>query len=245
MANKKIIAIIPARGGSKGIPLKNIKKFQGKPLIAWTILSALKSEVDRVIVSTDDPKIAKVAKKYGAEVPFLRPSQLAADSVACEPVMQHAVNWLKTNENYHPGGVALLLPTNPLRQSEHINQAIKMFIDKDLDYVVSVAEATANYNPYWMLRKLPNNKVVMFNGQSPKKMKAQRQLLPTFYLKNDIIHLFKPSNLEKIPSSLYGDRTELYIMDEFFTADINTAEDWQITLDKFKRLRKKYGRNRK
>jgi len=235
--NKKILAIIPARGGSKGIPFKNIKIFYGKPLIAWSILSALKSKIDRVIVTTDNPQIAKIAKKYGAEVPFLRPSYLAADSVACEPVIQHVIDWLKDNENYNPDGVALLLPTNPLRRSEHINQAIKMFTDRNLDYVVSVAESTANYNPYWMLKKLPNNKVVMFNGQPLNRMKAQRQLLPVFYFKNDIIHLFKPSNLQKTPPSLCGDKTELYIMDDSFTGDINTMEEWYVTLDKFKRLK--------
>ena len=174
--NKKFLAVIPARGGSKGIPLKNIKKFHGKPLIAWSILTALKSKIDRVVVTTDDPQIAKIAKNYGAEVPFLRPKHLAADSVACEPMIKHVIDWLKTNENYNPDGVALLLPTNPLRKSEHIDQAIKMFVDQNLDYVVSVAEATANYNPHWMLKKLPNDKITMFNGQSLNNMKAQRQL---------------------------------------------------------------------
>jgi len=237
--NKKILAIIPARGGSKGIPGKNIKNFAGKPLIAWTILSALKSKVDKIIVTTDDPQIAEAAKKHGAEVPFLRPKHLASDHVAIVPVIKHAVKWLKNNENYHPDGIALLYPTNPLRQAEHINQAIEIFTDKQADCVFSVSEIPLHHHPYWMLKKTPDNHLISINNTPLKKKKLkQRQQLPTFYFRNDIIYLFRPGNLEEKPSNVYSDKIEFFITDEIFNGDINILEDWHVTLEKFKRLKK-------
>ena len=99
----KIIGIIPARGGSKSVPRKNIKKLGNKPLIYWSIKAALESNLDRVIVSTDNQEIAKIAKKYGAETPFIRPRELSTDTMGIEPVLQHVVDWLKINENYQVG----------------------------------------------------------------------------------------------------------------------------------------------
>jgi len=122
----KILGIIPARGGSKRLSGKNIKKLAGKPLIAWTIESAKQSHLDRIIVTTDDLQIAKVAKRYGVEVPFIRPTELAGDKLGIEPVLTHALDWLKKEEGYQPDAVALLMPTFPLRQSNHIDEAIKI-----------------------------------------------------------------------------------------------------------------------
>ena len=117
MVNKtQVLALIPARGGSKGIPGKNIRSFSGYPLIAYSIAAGLQSErVTRVIVSTDDPEIAQVAKAYGAEVPFLRPSELAQDQTLDLPVFKHALDWLRENESYQPELVVQLRPTSPIR----------------------------------------------------------------------------------------------------------------------------------
>ena len=137
----KILGVITARGGSKGIPGKNIKPFLGKPLIAYTIEAAKKSGVfdpavggtSRLILSTDDPEIAEVAKKYGCEVPFMRPKELAEDKSAHLPVMQHAVQWLKDNENYQPDYVMILQPTSPLRQPFHIKEAVELILKTGAD----------------------------------------------------------------------------------------------------------------
>ena len=118
-----MLAIIPARGGSKGLPRKNIIDLAGKPLIAWSIQSALKSHtVDRVVVSTDCSKIAQIAKNYGAEVPFLRPNSLATDTATTESAMLHTIFWLESNQHYFPDNTILLQPTSPFRTSKQIKE---------------------------------------------------------------------------------------------------------------------------
>jgi CMP-N,N'-diacetyllegionaminic acid synthase len=126
--NKKIIAIIPARGGSKGLPGKNIKRLAGKPLIAWTIEQAKKSGwIDKLIVDTDDEKIAEIARKYGAEVPFLRPKELAQDKSSIYDVIFHALDWFK-KIGLDFDSVALLEPTSPLRKDDDIDNAVRLFL---------------------------------------------------------------------------------------------------------------------
>jgi len=234
----KILGIIPARGGSKSIPQKNIKKLFNKPLIAWSIESALKSKLDRVIVTTDNKHIAKIAKKYGADVPFLRPKKLATDTIGIEPVLLHALDWLAKNESYFPDAIALMMPTNPLRPAKHIDNAIKLFKKTKADSVVSVHEVIANDNPYWMLKKDKKGRVTLFTGEPLIKIKTRRQELPKCYSRNDIIYLLKPKNLLEKTPNLYGKKVELYIMDNFYNIDINTEEDWFICQQKFKRLYK-------
>ena len=132
----KILGVITARGGSKGIPGKNIKLLCGKPLIAYTIEAAKKSgALDRLILSTDDPTIAQVAKSFGCEVPFMRPPELAKDHVSHLPVMQHAVQWLSNKEGYKPEYVMILQPTSPLRQPFHIKETVDLILETDADSV--------------------------------------------------------------------------------------------------------------
>ena len=135
---REILGLIPARGGSKALPHKNIRQFAGKPLIAWTIETALACPMlDRTIVSTDDPEIADVSRHWGAEVPFLRPAELARDDTpGIEPVL-HAVRWLGENEGYRPDYVMVLQPTSPLRTTEDIEAAIQLARDRQADGVVS------------------------------------------------------------------------------------------------------------
>lgn len=235
----KIIGIIPARGGSKGIPNKNIKKLYKKPLIAWSIESALKSNLDRVIVTTDSPQIAKIAKRYGAEVPLLRPKELAGDFGGIEPVLKHTVEWLEKNEKYKPDAIALLLPTSPLRQPKHINKAIKIFKKKKPDSVISVFEAIANNNPHWILKKNKKGEVVLATEEPLTEIKDRRQELPPYFIRNDLIYLLKPKNLFEKKPNLYGKKVELLEIDNFFDIDINTEEDWRLCLFKFKELKKR------
>ena len=136
----KILGIITARGGSKGIPRKNIKELKGQPLIAYTIKAAQESGVfDRIILSTDDAEIADVAGRYGVEIPFMRPAELAQDGTAHLPVLKQAVEWLRDNQNYLPEAVMLLQPTAPLRQTWHIKQALELFNSSGADSVVSMS----------------------------------------------------------------------------------------------------------
>ena len=145
----KTLAIIPARGGSKRVPNKNIRPFCGKPLIAWTIESALQSEViDRVVVSTESPEIARISSDLGAEIPFLRPNELAADNVPTLPVLQYTVNRVWENERWRPECVVTLQPTSPLRRAEHICESLRLFEqDPTADSLVSCVEMPHAFHP--------------------------------------------------------------------------------------------------
>jgi len=141
MSGDDVIAIIPARGGSKGIPKKNLRPVAGKPLIAWTIEQARASVLFRRIeVSTDSEEIAEVARNYGAEVPFLRPAELATDTSPTEPVLIHALDWLERNEEYKPLLVTLLQPTCPIRKPGSIDRALKHFNAQQANSLLSVRE---------------------------------------------------------------------------------------------------------
>lgn len=238
----KIIALITARGSSKGISGKNIKNFCGKPLIAWTIIEALKSKrVDRVIVSTDNEKIAKIAKKYGAETPFMQPQELAQSHSKLEYVLKYVIDWLKKNENYNTEYIAWLLPTNPLRTATHIDGAIKLSLEKNTDCVVAASELPMSHNPYWVFEQSKSHPETLVNakGQNIKNIPHQRQLLPKYYIKNDIIFVIRSANLYGKKPTLWGKKQELYKMSDFYDADINTPEEWILMENKFKRLNKK------
>src|SRR5512139_3426113 len=125
-----ILALIPARGGSKGIPRKNIRSFAGYPLIAWSIAAAKQSScVTRIIVSTDDEEIASVAREYGAEAPFLRPAELAQDNTTDLPVFEHALQWLADNEGYKPDVLVQLRPTSPIRPKDCVDNAVRILME--------------------------------------------------------------------------------------------------------------------
>jgi len=149
----KILAVIPARGGSKTIPRKNIKLLCGKPLIAWTIEAAKKSQhVSRVIVSTDDAEIAAIAKKYGVEVPFLRPAEISGDLATDVEFLTHALDFLKTQENYEPEIILRLPPTSPLRTASHIDKGIETLLkNPEADAVRPITEAPKHPYKMWGL----------------------------------------------------------------------------------------------
>src|SRR5215211_7476577 len=180
----EILALIPARGGSKGIPRKNIRIFAGYPLIAWSIAAAKQaSRVTRIIVSTDDEEIASVAREYGAETPFLRPSEFAQDKTTDLPVFEHALEWLEANENYRPEIVIQLRPTSPIRPKDCVDSAVKILIDHaDADCVRGVVPA--GQNPYKMWRfageNMPMKPLLEVEGIL-EPYNAPRQVLPLVY----------------------------------------------------------------
>lgn len=227
----KILGIIPARGGSKSIPRKNIKDLAGKPLIAWTIETAKTARVlDRVVLTTDDEEIADAGRQYGAEVPFLRPKELAEDTTPTLPVLQHAVLWLKDNENYFPDAVMLLQPTSPLRQPFHIQEAIKFFNDSGADSLVSVVETPGHFSPYWAVVEDASGWAKLFTGDPIRKRIPRRQAFPQkTYAHNGAIYLFKTELLfHPTEPSLYGDKVKLYPMDSKFSVNIDHPEDWAL-----------------
>lgn len=219
----KILAIIPARGGSQGVPQKNIKILAGRPLIAYTINAALESRHHpRVVVSTDDESIAEIAREIGAEIPFIRPSYLAQHNTPMLPVLQHAIECLKKG-GYIPDIIAVLQPTSPLRTSEHIDQAISILLDTRADSVVSLCEA--EHSPYWMKKVDESGRVVPL--LDAEKEYHRRQDLPKVYRLNGAIFITRPDIIMK-RNRLLGDDTRAYIMKVEDSIDIDTELDFKI-----------------
>jgi CMP-N,N'-diacetyllegionaminic acid synthase len=183
MKDENILAVITARGGSKSIPGKNIKPLAGKPLIAWTIETALQcKELCRVIVSTDDQKIANVARQWGAEVPFIRPSQLSQDDSSHISVILHTIHWLEDKEGFCPDFILLLQPTSPFRNVEDVHQTIQLAIKHDAIAVMSVCEATKHPNKTY---KISENGTLEYFIPSNIGYKY-RQVLPKVYEENGV-----------------------------------------------------------
>lgn len=221
---KSVLAIIPARGGSKGLPGKNIKKLWGKPLIAWTIeLAKSCSDIDRVVVSTDDREIAEVAKKYGAEVPFIRSSELASDTASTINVIFHTIEWLKKHQDYQSGYILLLQPTSPLRAVEDIRAAIQTLKDKNARAVVSVCET--DHHPWWS-NTLPENSN-MKDFLRPEILNKRRQDLPVFYRLNGAIYIADTNYLHECNGFL-GRDTFAYKMSKNRSVDIDSDMDFKL-----------------
>lgn len=211
----RILGIIPARGGSKGIPKKNVKLLNGKPLIAYTIEAALASNLDRVVVSTDCEEIASISKGYGAEV-MMRPAHLAEDKTPTLPVIQDVV--AKLDEEF--ATVMTLQPTSPLRTLEHINEAIELFKnDIEADSLVSILEVPHNYMP----EKLMNLNGKYLIGNSEVK---RRQDVSTTYARNGAsIYITKT---KKLSEYIFGGKILPYFMSKVNSFDIDDMEDWEI-----------------
>ena len=217
----KILAIIPARSGSKGLLNKNILNCKGKPLIGWTIESAESSKyIDEVIVTTDSEQIAEVSKKFGASVPFIRPTILSNDIANTDDVIEHAINSLKV-ENYNFSFLIYLQPTSPLRTTDQIDEAIELYFKQkkcDSDTLVSVYEVDKKYN--WLMQKNSNGYVVF--DRKVDLMVARRQELESMYMPNGAIYIanFRCFN------GFYRDSVIPYVMTWESSIDIDTREDF-------------------
>lgn len=234
---KKILGIIPARGGSKGIPGKNIKNFCGKPLLVHIFEAAKNSGAfDRIIVSTDDEKIVRVSQKYGIEVPFIRPAQLAQDKTPTLPVIQHAVSHLKENENYYPDYVMILQPTVPLTQPRHLKEAVDLILNKKADTVLSVAEIPESFNPCNAMVS-EGGFLRLFNGLSVRQRIPRRQDRPQTFWSIGCIYLFKTDLIfDSKEPSFYGKKILPYILEKEYVCDINVPEDWEAAKKIYKKL---------
>ena len=223
---RNFLAIIPARGGSKGIPKKNIVNLCGKPLIGWSIDVALKTkDISRVIVSTDDEEIATIAKEHGAEVPFIRPKKLAEDHTPTIDVLRHAIGWLNENERMLYDAIVLLEPTSPIRSHEDISKAIKLFLDKQADSVVSVIEIEKHYNPEWQFLIKKDNMLSCFVNKNISDIASRRQELRSTYIRNGAVYVIKTDNIFGDSSGLYGKKVYAYVMNKESSIDINTPDD--------------------
>lgn len=225
--DKKILGIVTARGGSKSIPRKNIKTFLGKPLIGWAVETLQKSgAINRLIISTEDEEIARIAESYGAEVPFLRPMELAKDHTSTLPVLTHAVSWLKEKERYSPDCVVLLEPTSIGKRPYHLRGVIETFFKTGADSVVSVSEVPATLNPHWQLKVDAEGRINLFTGGSIKSVIRRRQDLPKVYFRSSSIYAFKPELLFREDPSFYGEDVRAFIVEPKYALDLDTFEDW-------------------
>ena len=217
-----VLAIIPARGGSKGLPKKNIKPLGDKPLIAWSIDAAKASKkITKTIVSSDSDEIIKIAKQFGAEIPFKRPDDLASDTASTKDVLIHALNFYKS-KNIYFDYLVLLQPTSPFRDSKMIDEMIDEMIEKDVDMVVSVKETSAN--PYYVLFE-ENNKG--FLTKSKNANFTRRQDCPTVYEYNGSVYVIKIESLLKY-NSLSFPKTIKYVMDNYHSVDIDNQFDFDF-----------------
>ena len=224
----RVVGVVTARAGSKGIPGKNTKPLAGKPLILYIIEAALASGAfDRVILSTDDPAAADLARAQGCEVPFMRPPELAADSTPHLPVMQHALGWLRDHDGYEPDSVMTLLPTAPLCQPAHFRDAVALELSKNADSVIGVDGLPPHFNPMRVVSVDGDGWARLFVGGLPvKRRPGRRQDLPPAWVMNGAIYLFKTRCLYDPEPSLYGDRVAAMVMPPPYGLNLDDPEDW-------------------
>ena len=224
----KVLGIITARGGSKGIPGKNLKLLAGKPLLAYTVETARRSgALDRVILSTEDEAIAKAGRDLGCDVPFMRPLDLAHDDTPHLPVIQHATRWMQERINYQPDAVMILQPTSPLRTGEDIAASIELLARSGADSVLSVNEMPVHTHPMRALRlDHAGNAVLFVSGEPVRKRINRRQDLPQAWVMNGAIYACRTRVLFAAEPSLYGNRVVAYRMPAARSISIDDLEDW-------------------
>lgn len=221
MTSLVAVGIIPARGGSKGLPGKNLRLLGGRPLIAYTIADARESGVlDRVIVSTDSEEIARTAREWGAEVPFLRPAELARDDTPTIPVLRHVLEELEAREGYRPDLAVVLQPTSPLRGPEAVREAVAKMADPRVDSVVSVCPA--EHSPY-LMRRLEGERLVPAWHPDPLRQGLRRQELSPLYRLNGAVYIFRRERL--MGADPYGDEVRALVMERWRSVDIDAEED--------------------
>jgi YrbI family 3-deoxy-D-manno-octulosonate 8-phosphate phosphatase len=224
----EVLALIPARGGSKSIPRKNIRLFAGHPLVAYSIAAGLQaSRVTRTIVSTDDEEIAEVARKYGAETPFLRPAEFAQDNTTDLPVFQHALGWLQEHEGYQPDIVVQLRPTSPIRPTDCVDAAVQLLLDHpEADSVRGIVPSGQNPFKMWRVDEQGRMAPLLSVPGIAEPYNAPRQALPQTYWQTGHIDAIRVSTIYQ-KHSLSGDIIYSLMIDPRYTVDIDTLRDWQ------------------
>jgi N-acylneuraminate cytidylyltransferase len=226
VGDHRILALVPARGGSKSIPHKNLKLFAGHPLVAYSIAAGLQSGVvDRLIVSTDDAEIAQAARDYGAEVPFMRPAELAQDDTPDFPVFEHALRWLDQNEGYVPDIVVQLRPTTPVRPPWTVTRAVEILLEHPAaDSVRGVVPSGQTPYKMWRLDDAGCMQPLL-DSDLPEPYNQPRQALPSTYWQTGHIDAIRRETLtEKL--SMSGDVILPLLLEASYTVDIDTQRDW-------------------
>jgi len=224
----KILAIIPARGGSKGVSGKNIKLLNGKPLLAYTSEIALQSkQLAEVVVSTEDEQIITVAKSLGVKVPFIRPMALAQDNTPTIDAIIHALRWYE-KQNVFFDAVCLLQVTSPFRTVDFLDKAIEKFMASGCDSLVSVQKVPHEYNPHWTFEVNAEGNLKIATGES--EIISRRQELPPAYHRDGSLYITKTEVLLK-EHSLYGKSTAFIESEAEFYVNIDTMQDWEKAVE--------------
>jgi CMP-N,N'-diacetyllegionaminic acid synthase len=224
----KILGIIPVRGGSKSVPKKNIKLLAGKPLLQYTVDVVKQSKnISRLILSSDDNTIIKVAQQLNLEVPFIRPTKLAEDDTPTLAVIQHALKFFIAKD-VHFDAVCLLQVTSPFKTAQFIDDAINKFIESDADALVSVQQVPDEFNPHWTFKVNSKDNLELFTGE--KQIISRRQDLPKAYHRDGVIYITKTSVLLE-QNSLYGSRLSYVESPSGFNINIDTMKDWKKAED--------------
>jgi N-acylneuraminate cytidylyltransferase len=219
----KILGLIPARGGSKGVPKKNIKLLGKLPLIEYTINSAKESNLlTEIVVSTDDAEIAIAAEVSGVKPPFIRPEEFAQDTSTSLEVVQHAIAFFES-QNIFFDAVCLLQPTNPFREKGYIDKAIQKFTTSNADSLVSVLEIPHEYNPHWAFEEAPNGLLKIATGES--HIIPRRQDLPKTFHRDGSVYITKIDAVKN--GSLYGNSIAYIENNPQFHINIDTMKDWE------------------
>ena len=227
MDKTEVLAIIPARGGSKSIPRKNIRPFAGHPLIAYSISAGLAAEtVTRVIVSTDDEEIAAISRRYGAETPFLRPAEFSEDNTPDLPVFQHALEWLHKNEDYLPEIVVQLRPTSPFRRVQHIDQAVYRLLEHpEADSVRTVCIPFQNPFKMWRIGQ-DGIMQPLLQTEFEEPYNMPRQALPEVYWQTGYVDAARVDTI-LTKNSMTGTRILPLVIDPSEWIDIDSPDDWR------------------
>lgn len=232
----EILAIIPARGGSKGLPGKNIRMMHGHPLIAYSILAAQQCrQITRVVVNTDHAEIADIARRYGAEVPFLRPAEFAQDTSTDLEVFRHALEWHKANEHYRPELIVQLRPTSPLRKAGWIDHAIDSLVNSTADSLRVVTPSPITPYKMWRIQDLhaPMEPLLTVEGMD-EPFNMPRQALPQTFWQIGTLDVIRTAVIEN--GSMSGKHILPFIVDHAYAADIDDLESFRNTEIKMQQL---------
>jgi CMP-N,N'-diacetyllegionaminic acid synthase len=219
----RVLGVVTARGGSKGVPRKNVRPLAGKPLLAWTAETALRaSSLARVVLSTDDDEIAAIGRAYGLDVPFTRPAELATDRSASLGVLQHAVGWLEQAGDRYDA-ICLLQPTNPLRTAELIDRCVVRLRETGADSVISVLPVPAEHNPHWVYFAAGDGSLRLSTGELAPI--PRRQDLPPAFHRDGSVYVMRRDVLME-QASLFGARVVGVETDPARSINIDTFDDW-------------------
>ncbi|MDQ3649229.1 MAG: acylneuraminate cytidylyltransferase family protein [Acidobacteriota bacterium] len=220
----RVLGLIPARGGSKGVPRKNIRPLCGKPLLQYTADAALAARrLSRVILSTEDREVAEVGRQSGLDVPFMRPAELAQDDTPTLPVVQHAVRWMEAHDEYFDA-ICLLQPTSPLRRAQDIDACIERLEQSEADAVVTILPVPAEYNPHWVYFQDDGGLLRLSTGEV-NPIPRRQSLPPAFHREGSVYVTRRDVVMEQ--HNLYGNAVVGHLLNPERCVNIDTLEDWE------------------